>query len=264
MKDAGPGLLAEVAGRFSEETGLSVAFCGYVRDDEVSVSVVHGARRRSLDGLRVQRGRGLGGRALAERRPRLAGDYRTARTITHDYDDAVLGEGISTLLATPVIVAGEVLAVIWGGVHADDRPAALRLDRAAGVANWFGERLALEAPAPRMPVAVSEELRSVGSDLGRLVAGVEDPQLRDRLAQLHRRLVALEAPAASDDAPHLSRRELDTLREVALGRTNQQIADRLGLKESTVKSYLVTAMSKLDAPTRYAAVAAARRAGIIA
>ncbi|WP_449409240.1 response regulator transcription factor [Microbacterium maritypicum] len=49
----------------------------------------------------------------------------------------------------------------------------------------------------------------------------------------------------------------------ALGATNAEIATQLGLREGTVKAYLGTAMSKLDASTRHAAVAKARRAGLL-
>ena len=45
--------------------------------------------------------------------------------------------------------------------------------------------------------------------------------------------------------------------------TNAQIAATLSLKEVTVKSYLQAAMAKLDASTRHAAVAKARRAGLL-
>jgi len=50
----------------------------------------------------------------------------------------------------------------------------------------------------------------------------------------------------------------------ALGATNAQIAQTLSLREVTVKSYLRAAMAKLDASTRHAAVAKARRAGLLA
>lgn len=50
----------------------------------------------------------------------------------------------------------------------------------------------------------------------------------------------------------------------ALGATNAQIAQTLSLREVTVKSYLQAAMAKLDASTRHAAVAKARRAGLLA
>jgi DNA-binding NarL/FixJ family response regulator len=61
----------------------------------------------------------------------------------------------------------------------------------------------------------------------------------------------------------LSPRELDMLAHVALGKRNGQIASQLGLTEATVKSYISTAMRKLNASSRYEAVIAARRAGLM-
>lgn len=49
----------------------------------------------------------------------------------------------------------------------------------------------------------------------------------------------------------------------ALGQTNAEIAATLTLREGTVKSYLQSAMAKLDASTRHAAVTKARRAGLL-
>ena len=68
---------------------------------------------------------------------------------------------------------------------------------------------------------------------------------------------------ASDADVRLSPRETDVLACAALGATNAEIAATLALKEGTVKSYLQSAMAKLDASTRHAAVAKARRAGIL-
>ncbi|WP_172592112.1 response regulator transcription factor [Subtercola boreus] len=50
---------------------------------------------------------------------------------------------------------------------------------------------------------------------------------------------------------------------VALGKRNGLIAGQLGLRESTVKSYLASAMRKLGAASRYEAVIAARRLSLI-
>ena len=50
---------------------------------------------------------------------------------------------------------------------------------------------------------------------------------------------------------------------VVQGQTNAEIAVTLALREGTVKSYLQSAMAKLDAGTRHAAVAKARRAGLL-
>ncbi|SDN18133.1 response regulator transcription factor [Allokutzneria albata] len=51
----------------------------------------------------------------------------------------------------------------------------------------------------------------------------------------------------------LTPRELDVLRESRAGATVQVIAQRLHLTQGTVRNYLSTAMTKLDAETRYEA-----------
>ena len=54
---------------------------------------------------------------------------------------------------------------------------------------------------------------------------------------------------------HLSHREKQILSLVAIGYTNQQIADRLVLAESTIKTHLSSAFSKLDTRSRAEAAA---------
>jgi DNA-binding CsgD family transcriptional regulator len=61
----------------------------------------------------------------------------------------------------------------------------------------------------------------------------------------------------------LSPREVDVLACVALGATNADVAERLGLRPETVKGYLRSAMRKLGARTRLQAVIAARRSGLL-
>ena len=100
-------------------TRFPVAFGGLAVDDEIRVTSIHGARTHNLQGLVVKASRGLGGRALVEKRPRLALDYRSSRSITHDYDRAVLGEGIATLFAVPVLVSGRARGVIYCGSWAE-------------------------------------------------------------------------------------------------------------------------------------------------
>ncbi|MFC6932444.1 response regulator transcription factor [Actinomadura yumaensis] len=48
-----------------------------------------------------------------------------------------------------------------------------------------------------------------------------------------------------------------------MGCTNAEAAQRLGLLPETVKSYLRSAMRKLDSHTRLEAVSTARRAGLL-
>lgn len=61
----------------------------------------------------------------------------------------------------------------------------------------------------------------------------------------------------------LTARELDLLRLVAKGFSNAEIAAELGLSENTVKGYLKSINSKLDAPDRAAAAIIAVQRGLI-
>lgn len=260
-------------------TRFPVAFGGLAHHDAIHITAIVGARTRNLDGLVVEAARGLGGRALVEKRPRLALDYRSARSITHDYDRAVLGEGIATLFAVPVLVGDTARGVIYCGSWAASgvgdvvaRPAFAIADELSSelrIRDEVQRRLRL-APRPAEPAmmapAAREELRQTYAELRSIAAVVDDPQLRDRLTQLEQRLAALsyetgEPPLDLD--VRLSPRETDVLACAALGSTNAEIAATLDLREGTVKSYLQSAMAKLDASTRHAAVATARRAGLL-
>ena len=61
----------------------------------------------------------------------------------------------------------------------------------------------------------------------------------------------------------LSERELEVLRLVAEGLSNEEIAERLGLSPHTVHRHVANVRAKLDQPSRGAAAAAAIRAGLI-
>lgn len=63
--------------------------------------------------------------------------------------------------------------------------------------------------------------------------------------------------------PQLSERELDVLRLVAEGLSNKEIARSVFISESTVKTHLVHAFSKLGVTSRTGAVAEARRHGLL-
>lgn len=73
-----------------------------------------------------------------------------------------------------------------------------------------------------------------------------------------RLLERLRTPAVS-----LSARELEVLEAVATGRSNREIARTLTVSEATVKSHLAHIFTKLDVTSRTAAVAAARRQGLL-
>jgi DNA-binding CsgD family transcriptional regulator len=65
------------------------------------------------------------------------------------------------------------------------------------------------------------------------------------------------------EGPALSERELEVLRLVADGMSNEEIADQLGLSPHTVHRHVANVRAKLGQPSRGAAAAAAIRAGLI-
>jgi DNA-binding NarL/FixJ family response regulator len=69
------------------------------------------------------------------------------------------------------------------------------------------------------------------------------------------------AEHAADDA--LSSREMDVLRLIGSGNSNKQIADKLSIGETTVKSHISNILSKLGANDRAHAVTIGLQRGII-
>jgi DNA-binding CsgD family transcriptional regulator len=263
----------------ARQTRFPVAFGGLEHDGAIEVTATVGTRTQHLQGLVVRAERGLGGRAFVEKRPRLALDYRTSRNITHDYDSAVLGEGIATLFAIPVIVTGTARGILYCGSWGQMPIGEGVSRRAFGVAQTLASELRIRDEVERrlalapsvteergLDAASREELRETYAELRSIAAVVTDHEVRRRLELLEQRLAAISHDGAEpliEPAIALSPRETDVLARVALGATNAEIASSLSLKEGTVKSYLQSAMSKLEASTRHAAVTKARRAGIL-
>jgi DNA-binding NarL/FixJ family response regulator len=74
--------------------------------------------------------------------------------------------------------------------------------------------------------------------------------------------VALELSVRVVDEA-LSPREVEVIGEVAAGRDNKQVAQRLGVTEETVKTHMKSILAKLNADDRLQAVVIAIRRGII-
>ena len=272
-------LIANAVRELARRTRFPVAFGGLIEEGVVSVTSIVGARTRSLDALRVRPERGLGGRAMMELRPRMTSDYGSSQQITHDYDVFVLGEGLRTLLALPIVVQGRSRGVLYAGGWDEERVGGVTTAPAMQVAQSVADELRIrdevqrrmqEAPLGVDSVAPAhrEELRQSFAELRSIAASVDDVDIRARIAHVERRLMTLvgstSAPATGPiPTVRLSPRETDVLACAALGSTNAEIAAQLGLREGTIKAYLGTAMSKLDASTRHAAVTRARRAGLL-
>ncbi|MEJ1092279.1 LuxR C-terminal-related transcriptional regulator [Microbacterium istanbulense] len=272
-------LVADAVRELARKTRFPVTFGGLIEDGVVSVTSIVGNRTHALDGLKVHPDRGLGGRAMMELRPRMTSDYRTSPHITHDYDVFVLGEGLRTLLAIPIVVDGRPRGVLYAGAWEAVGNAGITTAPAMEVAQSVATELRIRDEVARrlrtapeqaiLQATQREQLRETYAELRTIASTVTDDSLRQRLSALEERLLSItdERPAAPPTTPvavtHLSRREVDVLACAALGSTNAEIGAELGLREGTVKAYVRAAMSKLDASTRHAAVARARRLGLL-
>ncbi|MEU4092474.1 helix-turn-helix transcriptional regulator [Streptomyces sp. NPDC026673] len=266
--------------RMRRASGLPVAFGGLLPEPRrLRITELSGTATASLQGLTVTSGNGLGGKTIALCRPLAVTDYSTSRVISHEYDAAVAGEGLRSVLAVPVVVRRRVRGVLYGALR---HPLALgdrTVSAAVEAARELEQRLVVRDEADRLlstcrqptagDPAAWEEVREAHGELRALAGRVADPLLRQELLAACGRLAAatgaagIGRPSPAGQPVTLSSRELDVLACVASGATNAAAADRLGLRPETVKSYLRSAMRKLGAHTRLEAVVAARRAGLL-
>ncbi|HEU5026291.1 MAG TPA: LuxR C-terminal-related transcriptional regulator [Spirillospora sp.] len=260
-------------------TGLPMVFGGALSGrDRMRITELVGNTTDSLNGLVVRHGNGLGGKSMATGRPMWVSNYPCAASISHDYDKPVGREGLLSIVAVPVVVRRRVRGVLYGALREPlslaDRivgaavQAARDLEQDLAVRDRADEALAWRPPGAPDAAARWEEVRAVHAELRALAEQVADAPTRDRLRAMTLRLAAAglaqdAAEPAAAPRPVLSPREVDVLSYVAIGCTNAEAAAHLGLLPETVKSYLRSAMRKLDAHTRLEAVTSARRAGLL-
>ncbi|WP_371664470.1 response regulator transcription factor [Streptomyces sp. NBC_00280] len=263
-------------------TGVDLTFGGVVtRGRHAQLTEFAGNSTRALMGLTLGFGMGLGGKAVALHRPIAVNDYANSKRISHHYDLLVAAEGIRAVVAAPVVVNRTVRAVMYGAVRQSVGLGDRTVDAVMETARALEQNLAvrdevtrqlgrLGEPGPaadRMPEPASprwETIREAYAELRVLAQHLTDSDLRDRVAALSDKLADAGAPDSRRPAdPVLSSRELDVLSCVALGRTNTDVADELGLRAETVKSYLRSAMRRLGCHSRLEAVVTARRLGLL-
>jgi DNA-binding NarL/FixJ family response regulator len=104
---------------------------------------------------------------------------------------------------------------------------------------------------------VVAELRAVAEELG---ASPLRPRLESALNALTRNG---HGPREPEGPNPLTTRQAQILRLVEDGLTNREIAERTGLADATVKTYVHDAMRRLDAHTRTRAVYLARSRGLL-
>lgn len=277
---AGDGLLFDSALTLvRRRTGVDLAFGGQVSAGELCLSEFRGALTRGLVGLRVGPGLGLGGHVLTAGQPARVSDYENATSITHDYDDPVLGEGIRGVLASPVLVRGSVRGVLYAGVRTDSVLANKATDALTQVSRQLAGELRIRDEVDRrvraltttneqrvhngQATATHDNAQELHAQVRRIARDVDDPELRSKLLNACVRFEGGDGDTAAHTPCTLSPRERDVLAEVALELTNTEIAQRLVLRPETVKAYLRSLMRKLDVHSRHQAVAVARRSGLL-
>lgn len=265
-----------------ETAGVSLAFGGPVLNGQQTLlTLFDGHTTGALRGIALDFGRGLGGKAVALRRPIAVNDYIATNRISHDYDRIIAAEGLRAMVAAPVVVQQNVRAVLYGAIREPlplgDRAirtvtdAARTLEQKLAVDEEVARRVAWldeRATAPAEPVRDAphwETVREAYAELRVLAQRLADDDLRDRVSSVCDRLAAaaVEGDSQAAHAPAMSPRELDVLACAALGLRNAEIATDLGLKLETVKSYLRSSMRKLQCHSRLEAIVAARRYGLL-
>ncbi|MGZ7497337.1 acetate metabolism transcriptional regulator RamA [Corynebacterium sp. ZY180755] len=256
-------------------TGIPVTMYASVQpDNRLQITQWVGLRTPALQNLIIEAGVGVGGRVLATRRPVGVSDYTRANVISHEMDSVIQDEGMHSIVAVPVIVTREVRGVLYVGVHSPVRLGDKVIEEVTMTARTLEQDLAVNAAARRtdgvragankqgrlMNGAEWEQIRSTHSKLRMLANRIEQEDIRTELEELCDQMVA---PVRVKQTTKLSARELDVLSCVALGHTNVEAAEEMGIGAETVKSYLRSVMRKLGAHTRYEAVNAARRIGAL-
>ncbi|MGW3182109.1 LuxR C-terminal-related transcriptional regulator [Kitasatospora sp. NPDC001119] len=242
-------VLGDLARRVVAECGADVGLVGVPeplpgsRPGSEGMVLRHwaGTRADLLHDVPVPAGLGLGGRALAERAPSWVPDYRAATTISHHYDAAVAAEDLYAMLTVPLMDGDTVHGVVYASLRAVVPFGDVRISAVGTLAKAATRALAGAAAWSRERPGGKPCEQSCGKPFAK-------PFDKSRTA----------APV-----PPLTPREHEVLRWVATGRTNPEIAARLGLTCNTVTGYLKSAMHKLGVRNRTELALAARESGLV-
>lgn len=255
--------------------GFPVALGGPVTagGSRLVLSELHGLRTEMLRGIVVHPGVGLGGRVLERRSPVAVDDYVGSDSITHQFDRAVAADEIRSAVAVPVRVGGEVRAVLYAAARTGIAFGERTIGAAMAIGRHVAQNILVEEEVQRRVERLraeavarwdgDRELAEVNAELISIASGVSDKALRERLMGLSERLVGGSDVKQARAGVRLSRREIDVVAQVAAGYTNAEIAERLSILPTTVKSHLGHAMRKLGTRNRVETVAAARYARLL-
>lgn len=180
-------------------------------------------------------------------------------------------EGLAAQMDTAPLRASASLAAGWLAVAEGQADAARR--HFEDSVDWF-QRGGAPYETARARIELARALGELGQpaaardELQRAMTVLAGMNAAHDLSQARR----LESQLAQSPREHagraraggLSRRELEVVRLIAAGLSNQAIAERLGISEHTVHRHVANILTRLDVPSRSAAVARAAQLGLLA
>ncbi|HVW44036.1 MAG TPA: GAF domain-containing protein [Amycolatopsis sp.] len=260
-----------------ETLGAHAAFVGELeRPGLAIVRWMSGNRTEAMQNLPVPTGQGIGGRALALRKPVRVPDYLSSPTITHQFDAQVRQESLRAMVAVPILSRpdGEPLAVAYAALResaafGDD--AVQCLEAIAGQAAQ-ALHLASVAESTRADAVSAERRRmqnalhdsvgallfSIGVQVRGLHEDADNPALRHRLRELERDVSAASA-ALRESLLALAESSPERALPVELGEHCRSFESRCGVPARFVQ---LAPVRPLDAE-RTALLVSAVREGLL-
>jgi DNA-binding winged helix-turn-helix (wHTH) protein/ATP/maltotriose-dependent transcriptional regulator MalT len=265
------GRLEEAASLFDRSGGHPIASLGRAaialdrNDRQGAVELAERHLRRLPARNRTERAAALELLIRAHAAPGRAGDLDRARAALDELRSISTAANTPPLLASASLAAGVVS--LADGEHETARreleDAVDLFDRSGAPFEAAHARVLLAsvlAHLGRADAALAEVERAK-TELTRLDATLELATAESVLQRLTSRQP--ERSQAPRESGGLTVRELEVLRLISNGLSNQAIADRLSISEHTVHRHVANTLSKLDVPSRSAAVAQAARLGLI-
>jgi two-component system NarL family response regulator len=194
-------------------------------------------------------------------------------------DHPVVREGLVTILSLQKdlkIVGqardGEEACLLYDELSPDVLMLDLRMPKKDGQEVVI--ELMSRKPRPRIIVltnsAKAEDLRRalIAGAKGYLLKGAEPQQVWDTIREVSMGRSSLPHDVAAQLAdsmaqPQLSQRELQVLKQMALGKSNKEIGQILYISEFTVKNHVKVILKKLNAIGRTEAIAIASQRGLV-
>jgi DNA-binding NarL/FixJ family response regulator len=194
-------------------------------------------------------------------------------------DHPVVREGLVTILGLQDDLEvvrqagdGEEAHRLYEQLHPDILILDLRMPKKDGLEVLT--ELMVQRPRPRIIVLTNspkaEDLRRAltAGAKGYLLKGAEPPQVWETIREVYAGKSSLPHEVAAQLAnsmaqPELSQRELQVLKQMALGKSNKEIGQVLYISEHTVKNHVQAILEKLNAVGRTQAVALAAQRGLV-